>query len=450
MSDAHRLFLEQYASRTQESARLFEEARKHLAGGVCGRAGTRSPHPLYVSRASGSKLVDVDGNEYIDCVIGGGPSILGHSAPAVMDAVKEQLANGTNTIAPPTTAVELAAKIRQHMPQIELLRFVHTGSEAVHMCIRAARAFTGRRLTGKFEGHYHGGLEGTLVSGTWFDGPEEAPIGVTEGSGVPDGVLDQTLVLPFNNTEACVALIERHAADLAAVIMEPVAGNWLGGVPAESSFLQALREVTSRHGIILIFDEVLTGFRLALGGAAEVTGVTPDLTALAKTIGGGFPLGAFGGRRDIMEAVVAPPADAPRHTAIFQSGTFQSNLVSLRAGLAMIQELEKPGVYERLNRAGEKIRNGINEIAAESRIPLQAVGLGSIYGIFFCDKPVNSLRDAALSDSAAVGTFALGMLANGIYTLPAHIGMNNLAQTDEDLDQIIDTARYVIKVMNEQ
>jgi glutamate-1-semialdehyde 2,1-aminomutase len=448
---AYQLFLEQHLARTPESARLYETAREHLAGGVCGKGGARLPYPLYVAEARGAKLIDVDGNVYIDTLIGGGPSILGHSAPAIMDVVRDHLDAGTCTIAPPSTAIELAARIKGHMPHLELLRFTHTGSEAVQMCLRAARAFTGRRVIGKFEGNYHGGMEGPpLVSGTSFEGPEDEPVGVPEGSGQPAGVRDDTLVLPYNNVEATVALIERHASELAAVLLEPVCGHWLAGVAAEQPFLEALRDVTARHGVLLVYDEVLTGFRIALGGAVELTGVVPDLTALAKTIGGGFPLGAYGGRREIMEQVVAPPRDAPRHQAIYQSGTFQSNLVSLRAGLTMLGELAKPGVYERLHAAGDTIRNGIADIAGQVGIPVRTIGVGPIFGVYFTDRPVRSLRDALGTDLAASRAFDMGLLASGVFTSGGHTGLTNLAQTDDDLEQILDAARYVLKIMKDE
>jgi glutamate-1-semialdehyde 2,1-aminomutase len=228
-----------------------------------------------------------------------------------------------------------------------------------------------------------------------------------------------------------------------------VCGHWLAGVAAEQPFLEALREVTARHGVLLVYDEVLTGFRIALGGTVERTGVVPDLTALAKTIGGGFPLGAYGGRREIMEQVVAPPRDAPRHQAIYQSGTFQSNLVSLRAGLAMLGELAKPGVYERLEAAGDTIRNGIADIAGQVGIPVRTIGVGAIFGVYFTDRPVRSLRDALSTDLAASRAFDMGMLASGVFTSGGHTGLTNLAQTDDDLEQILDAARYVLKIMKD-
>ncbi len=445
MSQARNSFVERYRRRTPESRRIYSEARKHLPGGVPGNAGYRPPYPLYVERAAGPFLWDVDGNRYIDSLIGGGPHILGHSPPAVMDAVAEQIRSGTSTIAPPATALVLARRIQKHMPHMEMMRFVHTGSEAVHMSMRVARAFTGRARIGKFEGNFHGGYDNLLVSGTSFGGTEDDPLSLPEGAGIPQSVLDDTLVLPFNNTDATVALIERHASELAAVVVEAVGGTWLGGIVAEQGFLEALREVTANHGILLIFDEVITGFRVALGGSAEVTGITPDLAALAKTIGGGFPLGAFGGRRDIMDSVVTPKRgpDDDRIT-IFQSGTFQSNLVSLTAGLAMLSELEKPGVLDRLNDHGDRVREGMEKIGANLGLPIRAVGQGSIFGVYFADEPPRTIRDIADSDRELAATFYLGLLAHGVYITPYHLGFTNAAQGRSEIDELLEICHSVL------
>ncbi len=450
MTDARTRFIERYRKRTPRSQRLYKEARQHLPGGVPGNAGYRAPYPLYVDRAYGPFLWDIDGNRYVDSLIGGGPHLLGHSPPAVMEAVAGRMSLGTSTIAPPPSALELARKIQQHMPHMEMLRFVHTGSEAVHMSMRVARAYTGRPKIGKFEGNFHGGYDNLLISGTRFGGPEDRPRSLPECAGIPQSVLDDTIVLPFNNTDATVSLIERHASELAGVVVEAVGGTWLGGIVAEPRFLEALREVTARHGILLIFDEVITGFRVALGGSAEVTGIIPDLTALAKTIGGGFPMGAFGGRRDIMDQVVTPkrgPDD--RRNTIFQSGTFQSNLVSLAGGLAMLTELEKPGIYQKLDDYGEQIRRGIEKMGANLGLPIQAVGQGSIFGVYFADEPPRTIRDIAASDRESAGLFYLGLLAHGVYITPYHLGFNNTAQSQDEIDRILATCQQVLETIEE-
>lgn len=450
MTDARSKFVDLYTQRTPGSLRLYEEARRHLPGGVPGNAGFRPPYPLYVEGARGPFLWDVDGNKYIDSLIGGGPHILGHSPPAVMDAVAKQLSSGTSTIAPSPNNLVLAEKIRNHMPHMEMIRFVHTGSEAVHMSMRVARAFTGRQKIGKFEGNFHGGYDNLLVSGTSYAGPEECPVSLPEGAGIPQSVLDDTVVLPYNNADAAVALIEEHASELAGVVVEAVGGTWMAGIVADQRFLEALREVTARHGILLIFDEVITGFRVALGGSTAVTGVTPDLVALAKTIGGGLPMGAFGGRRDIMDQVVTPPRSADdRRVTIFQSGTFQTNLASLAAGIAMLSELEKPGVYENLEETGEQVRKGIEKIGANLGLPVQATGQGPIFGVYFADEPVRTIRDVLSSDREMAGTFYLGLVAHGIYITPYHLGFTNAAQSQAEIDQVLAVCQRVMETIKE-
>ncbi len=450
MSDARQQFIDRYTRRTPQSLRLYKEAREHLPGGVPGNAGFRPPYPLYVDRAQGPYLWDVDGNRYIDSLIGGGPHILGHSPPAVVEAVAEQISRGTSTIAPSPNSVAMAARIRKHMPHMEMIRFVHTGSEAVHMSMRVARAFTGRRKIGKFEGNFHGGYDNLLISGTSYAGPEERPVALPEGGGIPQGVLDDTVVLPFNNTDATVALIEEHASELAGVVVEPVGGTWMAGIVADQEFLEALREVTARHGILLIFDEVITGFRVALGGSTAVTGVTPDLVALAKTIGGGLPMGAFGGRRDVMDQVVTPrrgPDD--RRPTIFQSGTFQTNLVSLAAGMAMLSELEKPGMYEHLTDTGDRVREGIEKMGANLGLPVQATGQGPIFGVYFADEPVRTIRDVLASDREMAGTFYLGLVAHGVYITPYHLGFTNASQGEAEVDGVLEVCQTVLETITQ-
>jgi len=234
------------------------------------------------------------------------------------------------------------------------------------------------------------------------------------------------------------------------VVVEAVGGTWLAGIVAEQDFLEALREVTARHGILLIFDEVITGFRVALGGSTAVTGVTPDLVALAKTIGGGLPMGAFGGRRDVMEQVVTPPRDASdKRVTIFQSGTFQTNLVSLAAGLAMLSELEKPGVYEKLNDTGDRVREGIEKIGANVGIGVQATGQGPIFGVYFADEPVRSIRDVLASDREMAGTFYLGLVAHGVYITPYHLGFTNASQSEAEVDGVLDICQTVLETIKD-
>lgn len=448
MSAAYELFVWDYMERTPGSRAMYEDAQRVLAGGANGGAGSLRPYPLYAREAHGAYLVDVDGNEYLDTFVAGGSNLLGHSSPVVVGAAMEQAQRGTNLVAPSVAAVELAHAIQSHMPHLELLRFTVTGSEAVMMCQRIARAFTGREKSGKFEGHYHGAYDNVAMNGGDFAGPEDDPVTTPVGAGIPAGVIANTVALPFNNVDAMVAVIERHADQLASVVLEPLCGAWLGGVAAEPEFVHALREVTAKHGILLIFDEVLTGFRLGLGGAAELLGVTPDLTALAKAIAAGFPLGAYGGRKDIMDATVTPPSDpADTRPRIVQSGTFQSNSVSLAAGLAAIAVFEKPGVYERLHELGSMVREGISKLAASLAIPVTVLGYGPICAVYFTDGPVRNVREATATDWDAIRTFHMGLLAHGVYSNQGPRQFNNLAQTDADIERLLEAAGRVLKVM---
>lgn len=444
---ARATFEERYRARTNGSRALYEEACRHLAGGVPGNGAFREPYPLYVREAHGKHIVDVDGNEYLDLLMGGGPHILGHSPKRIMDAVREQLDHGTSTLTAVEHNVRLAEAIKRHMPHLELLRFVATGSEAMHMTFRAARAFTGRSRIAKFEGNYHGGYDNQLISGRSSAGPAEAPEAIADSAGITDANLADVLVLPFNDADRSIEVIEHHADELAAVVLEPCANTWMGGVVAEPAFLRALRETTERLGVLLIFDEVVTGFRVALGGAAEVTGVRPDLTGLAKVIGGGFPYGAFGGRRDVMELLTPARWHEGPVDLVYHSGTFQSNLVALVAGLALIEAVEEPGFYERLNEIGDRLRAGLGERAAAHGVDVVMGGYGSIVGMHFGSGPVRNMRDVVATDRQAAGTFALGLVAHGIFLAPYHMMLGNALQTGHDIDAVLDAADDVFAVM---
>lgn len=448
LQHAQGVFEQRYVERTGRSREHYRVAGTRLPGGVPGNAAFRQPHPLYVTHAEGTRIWDIDGNRYLDLLIGGGPHILGHSPPVVVEAVQRQLSRGTSTLAPSQAAYRLAEKIHAHMPHMEMLRYVSTGSEAMHMAMRVSRAFTGRQAIGKFEGNFHGGYDNELVSGRAVGGDLAAPTSVPDGAGIPRQVLQDTVVLPYNNAEHTVALIEQHAEDLAAVVIEPIACTWMGGVPADADFLREVREVTRRHGILLIFDEIVTGFRVALGGAAKLYGIEPDLTALAKIIGGGFPLGAFGGRADVMDAVLTPatdPSSAARKA--FHSGTFQSNLVALTAGLTTIEELERPGVLKRANAHGDRLRQAMVDLSDKLGLSLHGTGHGSIVGFHFGDAPMHNLRDVLASDRRSVATMCMGLVAHGIYITPYHLGLTNAIQTDDDIDEAIGIVAEVMTTM---
>ena len=451
MNKAYRVFEEQYISRTKKSREMYTEASHYLAGGVPGSARYRQPYPLYMREARGPRLWDVDGNEYIDILCGAGSAILGHSPLPVMEAVKQQIDHGTIVQVTNKSAVELAQKITQHVPGMEMLRFVNSGSEAVHLALRTARAYTRKEKCAKFEGNYNGQLDNELISGHHFGGPEDRPESVPGSIGIPKSVINDTITLPWNNTEAAVALIKKHANELAAVILEPVGGLYLGGIPAEGSFCRALREITEQQGIVLIFDEVITGFRLGLSGAHSLLGVTPDLRSLGKIIGGGFPVGAYGGRKDIMEQVVTPYNPAitgevvPDRPKIFSSGTFSGNPVSMVAGLATIKELEKPGVYERIDGYGEHIRNGLRKMAADTGLEIQVMGVGSFFSVHFSSHPLRNIREILSSDREAAAAFYMGLEANGVHIPVNHLAFTSAAHNDGDIEQILQVAEKVFR-----
>lgn len=449
MTTAREVFEEQYISRTKKSREMYEEAKHYLAGGVPGGARYRRPYPLYMKEARGSKFWDVDGNEYIDILCGAGANILGHSPDSVMDVVRQQLDHGTIIQVTSDFTIELAKKITHHVPGMDLIRFVASGSEGVHIALRAARAYTGREKCAKFEGCYHGQLDNEFISGVAFGGPEDKPESVPGCAGIPESTLNDTIVLPWNNAEASVALIKKHAKELAAVIIEPVGGIYLGGMPAEKHFVEALRKVTEQEGIILILDEVITGFRLGLSGSYSLLGVIPDLRVLGKIIAGGFPVGAYGGRRDIMEKVVTPPGPAEAKDVarqkIFSSGTYSGNRVSMVAGVATLRELEKPGFYERIDGYGERVRSGLRKIATEIGLDIQVVGLKSLFSVHFSRRPVRNIRDILNSDRQTAGAFYTGLVANGVYIPEHHVAFTSGAHTDADVNTVLEVSEMVLK-----
>jgi glutamate-1-semialdehyde 2,1-aminomutase len=446
MNKAREFFEKQYVARTKKSQQMYEEAKKYLAGGVPGGARFRMPYPLYMREAKGSKLWDIDGNEYIDLLMGAGPDILGHSPPAVIAAVKERLDRGTVMQVTGEYAIALAKKITQHIPGMELLRFVNSGSEAVHIALRAARAFTGRDKYAKCEGNYCGQMDNALVGGNVYGGSEDEPVSLPNSAGIPKAIINDTIIIPWNNPEAAVSIIRKHAKDLSAVLMDPTGGIFLGGMPADKSYVQAIREVTEKEGILLIFDEVISGFRLGLSGACTISGVIPDLRTLGKIIGGGFPAGAYGGRRDIMEKVATPPESVTSHEQkIFSSGTFSGNPISMIAGLATIEELEKPGFYERLDSKGDRIRSGLLKMAGELGLTIQVLGIRSIFTVHFSDRPLKNVRDILRSDRETTSAFYTGLVANGVYIPDFHFASISAAHTDDDVAQVLTVSERVLR-----
>lgn len=441
------LFEEKLRTRTKKSLAMYQSAKQVLPGGVAGAGKFRLPYPIYYRQAHGAKATDVDGNEYIDLVMGYGIHILGHSPQPVMEAVAEQLKSGTMPGMPTELEMNLASKIREHMPAMEMIRFVNTGSEATTMAIRVARAYRNRDKVARFEGNYHG--QHDLVEMSWrtMSGPDHAPQPSPDALGLPSTVAQNLLILPYNNIDAAVSLIREHADELAAVIMESVSAFGLGCVPAEPEFIEAIRSVTLEQDIPMILDEVVTNFRLGLDGGSGHYGIKPDLVCLGKIVGGGFPIGVYGGRRDLMDRFVTPtgqPSDYQEK--IHQSGTFSGNAVTMIAGLATIKELEKPGVYDYLNDLTSRLRTGLEEIAGDLGIPMVTSGIKSFFQYHFGVESIKNMRDKQEVDSSAAALFSQGLLANGICAGSRPLFLST-AHAEEDVDQILETAGTVLDQM---
>jgi glutamate-1-semialdehyde 2,1-aminomutase len=409
------------------SEELFACAQKLIPGGVNspvrafrGVGGT----PPFIARGEGSHIYDVDGNEYIDYVLSWGPLILGHCFPPVIDALREVLAIGTSFGAPTEREVELAELIRECVPSIEMVRLVNSGTEATMSALRVARGFTGRDLTIKFEGCYHGHVDSLLVKA----GSGMATLGIADAAGVPEAFAATTIALPFNSIAAVESAFREHGGKIAAVIVEPVVGN-MGCVPPCEGFLEALREITARHGALLIFDEVMTGFRLALGGAQERFEIRPDLTTLGKIVGGGMPLAAYGGRADIMSRV-APTGP------IYQAGTLSGNPMAVSAGIAMLRHLKAhPEVYE-------IVENRAAQLTANVPPGITVNRVGSMFTFFFTSEPVTDWESAKRADTGRFRQFFHWMLDRGIYLAPSQFeaGFVSAAHTEQDIDRTVETA----------
>jgi glutamate-1-semialdehyde 2,1-aminomutase len=421
-----------------QSEELFARAQKLIPGGVNSpvRAfkavgGT----PLFIRNAEGARIWDADGNSYVDYVGSWGPMILGHAYPPVVEAVQRAAERGTSYGAPCAAEVELAERVVRLVPSIEKVRFVSSGTEATMSALRVARGFTGRRKILKFEGCYHGHADGLLVAA----GSGVATLGIPGSPGVPEGTVADTLVAPFNDVAAVEAIAEAHGADLAAVIVEPVVGN-MGLVAPRDGYLQALRAITKRVGAILIFDEVMTGFRLALGGAQQLYGIAPDMTCLGKIIGGGLPVAAYGGRAAIMDAV-APVGP------VYQAGTLSGNPLAMAAGCAALDGLLPPGTYERLEALTVRLQVGLARAAQAADVMLTVNRVGSMITPFFCRGPVTDFASAKTTDKARFGRFFHGMLQRGVYLPPAQFeaAFVSLAHTERDIDDTVAAAGDALK-----
>lgn len=439
----------QFRSRTPGSHTLFERASRRLPGGVAGNGKFLPPYPIYVEQAQGAEFLDVDGNRYIDLLMGGGVHILGHSPEVVMSAVEAQLRKGAHYYMAAEAEVLLADKVCQLMPQVEMVRFVNTGSEATQMALRAARAYRKRDRIAKFEGNFHGQHEAVLISTLGAAGPPEAPLARLDSAGVPAQTAEGVLVLPYNDADCAATLIEQHADELGAVIMEPVSAFGLGVVAAEADFLKAVREVTAQRDIPLIFDEVVTNFRLGLGGATEYFGVTPDLVCLGKIIGGGFACGGYGGRREIMDQVVTPRTGLWNLSEqIFQSGCFSGNPISMTAGLAVLRELEGGQIHPHINRLAETLQAGLMDLGRRQGFPMLVNRAASVFQVHFGVEVIRDKRDQLRADKQAANLFHYGLRAHGVMA-SSHPLFISAAHTDQHVGMVLEASERVLRQMPE-
>ena len=440
--------LKEYMRKTPKGALHYEKAKAFLPGGVSGSGKFSKPYPVYMKSASGCKFTDLDGNNYVDLVMGNGVSILGHANEKIKEAVKNALDSPPFSFLAHERELMLAEKICNYVPSMEMIRFANSGSEAVHMCIRAALAYTKRKKIAKIEGHFNGSFDLLLTSTAKIDGTPENPIPALHWAGVPQSNLENVLVLPFNDIENSIALIKKHADDIAAIVLEPVTGFMLGCVPCDIEFLKAIRKITSENEIILIFDEIVTGFRLAMGGAAEYFQIKPDMHAMGKAFSGGYPIACFGGAKEIMEKVVTPTKEASDlDEKIFQSGTFTGHPISCAAGLAVLQELEKGEVIPYINSLGDYMRTNIEKIAKKAKCPVQVLGCGSMFNIFFSDHPIKNKRDAMRADAKKSMEFSMRLLLNGVYLPHAHPALLSYAHTKNDLDYVLSVIEKTLNLI---
>ncbi|GAB3797108.1 aspartate aminotransferase family protein [Virgibacillus kimchii] len=438
-----------------KSAAMFKRASDVIPGGVSANIKYYEPYPIVMKHANGSKITDVDGNDYIDYLLCYGALITGHGHESVMQAANKHLQQiGTAVFgAPHELEITLAEKLVNLYSGIDMIRYTNSGLEATLLAIRMASAYTGKEKIGKFEGHYHGGYNQVLVSinpDLEEAGEEQAPNTVPESKGIMKKELEQTVVLPFNDLEGSKALLRKHAHELAAIIIEPVQS---GFIPAEFEFIKGLREITKELGILLIFDEVKTGFRTSLGGAQQIYHVCPDLTALGKVLGGGYPVGAVGGRKEIMMTsapngssdIFSAGEQGDRTDVLFHSGTYNGHPVVLAAGLATIELLEGKGVMESLINHTNLLRTRLEKLYASYQIPMQTIGMGSIFNIVLTDQPIRNYRDMLLADAPLRKAIDLELLDLGIYCKPGNRYSMSTVHRGIDIDFTIKAHEEAIR-----
>jgi glutamate-1-semialdehyde 2,1-aminomutase len=423
--------------KTTKSQEIFAAAQNLMPGGVSSPVRAFKSvggQPIVFDRVKGAYIWDVDGNQYIDYVGTWGPAICGHAHPEVIAALQVALEKGTSFGAPCALENVLAEMVINAVPSIEMVRFVNSGTEACMAVLRLMRAFTKRDKIIKFEGCYHGHADMFLVKA----GSGVATLGLPDSPGVPKSTTRDTLTAPYNDLEAVKDLFERNRDEIAGVILEPVVGN-AGFITPDAGFLEGLRELTHEYGALLVFDEVMTGFRIAYGGAQEKFGITPDLTTLGKIIGGGLPVGAYGGRRDIM-SMVAPAGP------MYQAGTLSGNPLAMTAGIKTLELLQKPGTYDYLDKVTKKLADGLLQVAKETGHAVCGGQISGMFGMFFTLGPVHNYEDAKKSDTAKFGRFHRGMLERGIYLAPSQFeaGFTSFAHTDEDIEQTLAATRDVL------
>ena len=414
------------------SKELFNQAKEFLPGGVDSPVRAYKPYPFFAKKASGSKLYDVDGNNYIDYCLAYGPLVLGHAHPKVVDEVKKQLDVGSAYGVPTEKEIELAKLVVSKVPCADMVRFVNSGTEATMSAIRLARAFTNKTKIIKFEGSYHGAHDYVLVkSGSGAAGKPDSP-------GVPEETTKNTILVPFNDEKAVIDVVEREKNNIAAIIVEPVMGN-IGCIPPKQNYLEFLRQITEENGIILIFDEVITGFRLAEGGAQDYYNVTPDLVTLGKILGGGFPMGALAGKKELME-MIAPSGN------VYQAGTFNGNPISITAGLTTLQELNST-FYTELEKKGNLLRSAIKDIIDDSNLEYQVAGLSSMFQIYFTKNEILDYKDAKTADTEKFSQYFHSLLEQGVFIPPSQFEccFISLMHDDVDLQKTIESMKTAIK-----
>ncbi len=426
---------------SSKSIELFKNAQKVIPGGVnspvraCRSVGC---DPLFIEKANGAYVYDADNNKYVDFVCSWGPMIMGHSHPSVVEAIQKAAANGTSYGAPTSSEIDLAAMVVEAVPSIEKVRFVSSGTEATMSAVRLARGYTGKDMIVKFDGCYHGHADSFLIKA----GSGIVTLGIPGSPGVPEDIVKNTMSIPYNNVEVLEKTLRDKADDIACVIIEPVAGN-MGCVPPAEGFLKKLRELTAELSIVLIFDEVITGFRLSYGGAQEYYGVTPDMTCLGKIVGGGLPVGAYGGKTEIMDCI-AP--DGP----VYQAGTLSGNPLAMAAGKAALNILKQDGFYKELNSKAEYFAGELTAVAKKVGVETTLNRVGSFMTSFFTDQTVTDFDSAMTADTELYSKHYREMLAQGIYLAPSQfeVGFISSAQSDEDIKKTLAaTEKSLIKLL---